>query len=334
MHLKNRTLLLIAISLLVLLTLPATFSDALRGKVISTFSPLWTSILDIKQFFQSPFGASSYTQGADNVRTKEQEIKRLLLENQLLGNEIAYLRELVEEEQEISRQLVDDSLAKAVNIADLTQHQQEALDRFQLQLIHIPARVIFRPINAWNSSLWIDKGEVDNQLLKRIVIAKNSPVVIGLSVVGVVDYVGEKQSRVRLITDSNLNLSVRSKRGKWLLAKGELSGRAEPYARTHSTFLKGIGFNYDFADREGPARDLRTGAPVEKNEAFTTMALVQVNDLLVTTGMDGVFPPNLEVGVVKKIVPLKEGDYAYDLEAESQLEDLNSLMLVFVLPPI
>jgi len=334
MKLKNRTLALIAISLITLLTLPTTFVDGLRGATVSTFSPLWQGLLDLKIFAQNPLESTSQVAGSDDVQTKDQEIKRLLLENQLLGNELAYLKDLVEMEHDMGLQLLDEAVARSTSKPALNKHQQEVIAQFNLQLIHIPARVIFRPINAWNSSLWVDKGQQDNLLLKRTVIAKNSPVVIGTSVVGVVDFVGERQSRVRLITDSNLNLSVRIKRGKWLLAKGELIGKSESISRSHRTLLKGVGFNYDFADKEGPARDLRTGKLLEKNSSIPEMPLVQVNDDLVTTGMDGVFPRNLTVGRVHKIAPLKEGDYAYDLEAESHLKDLNALMLVFILPPI
>lgn len=333
MKLKNRTLALIAVSLITFLTLPTVFVDGLRGTAVSTLSPIWQTLLDLKLFVQSPFGSDTHA-SFDDVQTKDQEIKRLLLENQLLGNEIAYLKEIVEMEHDMGLQLVDEAVAKSTSKTALNKHQKEVLSQFNLQLIHIPARVVFRPVNAWNSSLWIDKGERDNLQLKRTVIAKNSPVVIGTSVVGVVDFVGERQSRVRLITDSNLNLAVRVKRGNWLLAKGELIGKSESISRSHKTTLKGVGFNYDFADKEGPARDLRTGKPIEKNSLFPEMPLVQVNDELVTTGMDGVFPPNLKVGRVHKIAPLKEGDYAYDLEAESLLKDLNALMLVFILPPI
>lgn len=310
-------------------TLPPAFVDSFRGNTVGTLAPFWQSLVSLKLFLQTPFETFN---GIDDVQTKDQEIQRLLLENQLLGNEIAYLKELVEEEFETQAEKVDEAILRSINKSDLDQHHREFLEHFNLRLIHVPARVIYRPINAWNSSLWVDKGEVDNKALGRTVIAKNSPVVIGTSVVGVVDFVGEKQSRIRLITDSGLNLSVRIKRGKWLLAKGELIGESRPLARSHQTLLKGTGFNYDFADDEGPARDLRTGETLNKESP--SIPLVQVNDLLVTTGLDGVFPPNLQLGIVKKIFPLKEGDYAYDLEAESTSGDLNALMLVFILPPI
>lgn len=325
---------LFSISLITLLSFSPTFSDTLRGGTVRAFSPYWKELLNIRYFLASPFQALFSTDPQEEVVTKDQEIQRLLLENQLLGNEIAYLKEVVEHEHQIVEEMLSEPLTRQTSKEMVSRHQQEALSLFELKLIHLPARVIFRPLNSWNSSLWVDKGEEDNLLLGRDVIQKNSPVVVGTSIVGVVDYVGKKESRVRLITDSGLNPSVRVKRGGWLLAKGELKGEAEPQARSHRSTLLGVGFNYDFADAEGPARDLRSGEPLEKHSKYPTMPLLQVNDLLVTTGMDGVFPPGLEAGVVKKIQTLKEGDFAWDLEAESTAGDLNKLMIVFILPSI
>ncbi|QLH37587.1 MAG: hypothetical protein HWD61_09565 [Parachlamydiaceae bacterium] len=77
----------------------------------------------------------------------------------------------------------------------------------------MPARIIFRSPNTWNSSFWINVGKEANRDLSQPILAKNSPVLVGDSVVGVVDYVGSYQSRVRLITDSGLVPSVRVARG-------------------------------------------------------------------------------------------------------------------------
>ena len=86
----------------------------------------------------------------------------------------------------------------------------------------------FRSSAAWDHFLWINIGETTNERLGKKAIMKNSPVVVGKSVVGVIDYVGRRQSRVRLITDSGLPLSVRVNRAKgqtvYQLAKGELQG--------------------------------------------------------------------------------------------------------------
>ncbi|NBU62870.1 MAG: rod shape-determining protein MreC, partial [Chlamydiae bacterium] len=85
--------------------------------------------------------------------------------------------------------------------------------------------------------------------------------------------------------------------------------------------LSGYGFNYDFADSEGGPFDLRTEH------------LIRVGDLLVTTGLDGIFPRGLHVGVVTKIDPLKEGGYAYGLSATPSVHELQYLDNVQILPP-
>ena len=59
-----------------------------------------------------------------------------------------------------------------------------------------------------------------------------------------------------------------------------------------------------------------------------------MNDVLVKTGMDGVFPPGFQVATVTRIELLKEGDYFYELEARPIAGPLEELSLVFVLPPM
>ncbi|MFZ4674064.1 MAG: rod shape-determining protein MreC [Chlamydiia bacterium] len=87
-------------------------------------------------------------------------------------------------------------------------------------------------------------------------------------------------------------------------------------------YLVWVWIQLRFADEEGGPFDLRT------------QHLIQVGDLLVTTGFDGVFPKGLQVGVVKKIDPLKEGGYAYALEASPVVHELLYLDHVQILPPI
>ena len=77
----------------------------------------------------------------------------------------------------------------------------------------LPARVIYRPPVSWNSCLWINVGHESNHRTNCEVICKGSPVVAGHSLIGVVDYVGKHQSRVRLISDAGVNPSVRALRG-------------------------------------------------------------------------------------------------------------------------
>ena len=119
-----------------------------------------------------------------------------------------------------------------------------------------------------------------------------------------------------------------------VLAKGELSGSSKPLWRTQRHQLKGTGFNYDFADGEGAARDLRTGNLSSLDPVESSVPIVKAGDLLVTTGMDGVFPAGLMVAEVTKVHPLKEGDYFYELEALPIAGNFDDLSLVFVIPPV
>jgi rod shape-determining protein MreC len=251
-----------------------------------------------------------------------------------------------------------------------------------LEKISIPAQVIYRDPGSWSSSLWINAGEETNRVLKQNVIQKNSPVILGRALIGAIDYVGKKQSRMRLITDFALKPSVRAIRGleqnlpllgnietilrylnlkkdlpltdqertslfsllrqlkdmlqdekeEWHLAKGILQGSGTPLWRRMSHTLKGIGFNYDFADVEGPARELSTGKPISGDGI--AIPILKLNDLLVTTGLDGVFPAGLRVAYVTKIFPLKEGSYTYEIEATSVVGNLDCLQTVFVIPPV
>lgn len=180
----------------------------------------------------------------------------------------------------------------------------------------LSAQVIVRSHAAWQSFLWLNIGAQGAPFP-----LKNAPVLDGDTLVGVIEEVGAKESRVRLISDPRLNPSVRIVRDKQYLAKGELNGAIKPLFQYPGTLLKGTGFNYDFPDEEGPAQDLR--API-----------IQKGDLLVTTGFDGVFPKGLKVARITRVLPLKEGDYYYDIEAESLSGNLNNLERLYILPPI
>lgn len=190
----------------------------------------------------------------------------------------------------------------------------------------LQTEVIYRSSVNWTESLWINKGSSEIKVL--------SPVLSGDALIGIVDYVGKNQSRVRLLTDPKVNPSVRAEReigGRtYLLAKGEIEGTVDKNQRSSGTIYKGSGFNYDFPDSEGPARDLRTGSAENGSE----IPIVKADDFLVTTGLDGLFPKGLKVAKVVKVKPLKEGDYYYDLEAKSLAGNLNDLRWVSVIDPV
>lgn len=298
--------LILLASLLILMSISPKYRDVFRGVAAAALSPSWEVLhgfrISMANFFPIAFHQ-------DTPPKSDEALLKIELENQLLKTIVRQLGDL----------LGDDLVASYEDGSEV-----------------IAAKVIFRSPSTWNSSLWINVGHSANKEKGKIIVAKNSPVVVGKSVVGVIDYLGENQSRVRLITDAGLTPSIRvlreDSKGAMLLAKGELQGSSMPLWRTESKILKGTGFNYDFADQEGPGRDLRTGKPLDQSKT-PAIPIIKTGDLLVTTGMDGVFPAGLEVAVVTKIFPLREGDYYYELEAIPSAESLEDLTFVFILPP-
>lgn len=311
-HSKSALFLFAAV--LLLMSMPRHIMEKSRDVTISFLAPGWNILTYYKNsaasLMETVFTSKIFLENSMHLTLREQ-IEQLQLQNELLRLELRRVRGF--------------------------QHQEAAFNQLST-MESIPARVIFRSPQSWHSSLWINVGSSSNEGNDKPIVAKNSPVLIGDCVVGVLDYVGKNQSRVRLITDSSLVLSVRVLReegnGKWFLAKGELHGGSAPLWRGYKEKLKGIGFNYDFSDEKGPARDLRTGAPLKKDSRFPPMLLISVKDLLVTTGMDGVFPEGLKVAEVTRINSLKEGDYYYELEAKSLAGNLEDISLVFIISPL
>jgi cell shape-determining protein MreC len=118
------------------------------------------------------------------------------------------------------------------------------------------------------------------------------------------------------------------------LAKGLLQGGGAPLWRARGSSLLGIGFNYDFADAEGPARDLRSGKAKDSLNSLESLAILREGDLLITSGLDGIFPAGLPVAIVRRVENLREGACSYDIKAEAVAGSLNNLSAVVVLPPL
>jgi len=312
----------------------------------------------IRSIAVAPFGRPSVENGSA-------ERARLQLENQHLRTQMDHAYEWVLFGQRLGEQF--ESL-KGEPSQKRAGHLRELLLG---QLSSLPAQVIYRDPSSWSSSLWVNVGEENNRILGHTLIAKNSPVLAeDGALVGVVDYVGKKQARIRLITDSGLSPAVQICRGaaqnrelahqlqallhqlknrddlfstevekeaffaqlhhlqersgvKWedgYLAKGEVHGSSAPFWRSRGPLLKGIGFHFDYPDKRGTLPDSRGELP-----------LLKEGDLLVTSGLDGVFPRGLRVGTVTWVEALKEGSYAYEIEVRPSVNHLNDLHTVFIL---
>jgi rod shape-determining protein MreC len=333
---NQRIFFILPLLLLLCLSLPQHVTDRIRSKIVATFPA--------------------------TTQNDVQELSTLRLENYQLRTQLDLVYEWLGSEKRIREQA---DLYRQINVSNdfLARRSDEMKRLLQKQTMAAFARVVHRDPSSWSSTCWIDVGEENNLSLGQKIIAKNSPVVFGSALVGVVEYVGKKQSRVRFITDSGLKTAVRAIRGsvldreiassahslldkmkkhphpdpqaidllshlalpvRWedtFLAKGELCGSSATYFRSLSSTLKGMGFNCDFKDPESPSRYLRSD-------------ILKPGDLLITSGLDGVFPPGLKVAIVTKIEPLQAGAFSYDLEATPLAQDLADLTSVYVLPPV
>src|ERR1700722_2860336 len=356
-------------------------SEKVRSFVVCSLAPYWKGFHFLK--------GKAWVATLPSAAQSSDAIDRLSQENQLLRSQIENVREWLLYEDRIQEQVARYKLLSQSHGNDpfwkefFTRRSRELARSLELQSTALPAKVIFREPASWSSTLWINLGEKDNQRLGKKIIDKNSPVLLGTTIVGVVEYVGDNQSRGRLITDARLCPSVRAIRGneqkryvlehlealnfaletrddlfsskdEWqlcaqqlltlkkslqqqsgdfYLAKGEIHGTSYPLWRSRSQVLKGRGFNYDFSDAEGPARDLRSSEPYTTVKKCELVPLLKSGDLLVTTGLDGVFPPGFRVGTVSTVQTLKEGASSYEIEAVSTAGNLDLLTHVFVLPP-
>ncbi|MBM3184392.1 MAG: hypothetical protein FJZ64_03710, partial [Chlamydiae bacterium] len=298
----------------------------IRSAFVGAFTPAWRGAEAVKEYLSDrPIGKSETSENS-------LDLLQLQLENRALKQEVEKLQALL--------------------FQQLHPHHQKA----------VIAPVIYRDPNSWSSSLWIGIGEEEN-------ILQNSPVVIGDALIGVVEYVGKHQSRIRLITDANLSPAVRvvrsespreaamlidmlchklhgendlvrslqtckekmnSKKELIYLAKGEVHGNGTPFWKMKKLLLKGSGFNYDTADDYGASRELSTGHLF--SGGGEAISLIREGDHLITSGLDGIFPFGLSVGIVTKVFPLQEGSSSYEIEAIPTAFSLNDLKFVFVLP--
>jgi rod shape-determining protein MreC len=358
----------------VLFSFSSEKSLALRQAVINTLSCFWDRVY-VLTYSRQP-------------STMQKELERLQQDNYVLRMQIDHVRQWllsedrIHEQIELLNSITNQSITKESEKQFLHRRCQQIIRVLQLESRAVPAKVIFREPGTWSNYIWVNVGEEDNQRLQETIIAKNSPVMVANSVVGVIDLVCKTKSRVRLITDNRLTISVRAVRGKEqdyflldqlnallfslekkqsvysqevqeaisvlvrlkkqliprqqtsYLAKGELHGTGRPLWRSCGSSLKGKGFNYDFADEEGPGRDLRSGIVYEKDSKLPSVTLLQVGDLLVTTGLDGVFPAGLHVAVISKVHTLQEGECSYNLEATAAAGNLDEFSCVCVLPAL
>jgi cell shape-determining protein MreC len=346
---KAASYFLLALLLFFLLNLPDSQVNRFRSRVL---------------FAEGRFSNKRLLEG-------EGELLALKIENKKIKDDLEEVRSWIESQDRIDTHVkrIEGLLQNKSYSAFYQRRIRDLIRLLEKQVYSVEAKVIFRDPSFWGSGFWIDKGEKDNRELDAKIISKNSPVLFGDSLIGIVEIVEEKRAYVRLLTDSLLTPAVRAIRGEegnlsliekmnsfedelqsledlipssffdelhrikkilnedketLYLAKGELRGASYTLWRNRSPVLKGIGFNYEFSDEEGEAHTIHDKLK---------HPLLKVGDLLITSGLDGVFPPGLPVAIVSKIFSLKEGDFAYEIEATLTAGNLDLITHVQIYPP-
>lgn len=366
-RISYRSYFALGVSLVLALCLPEQTCQHLRASSVALSSPIWKSCgLCREVLFAGPCGQ----------KHSDGEYERLQIENDRLRCQIDRICQWLEQQEHLDSLgmiQVDQGASK------LTQSLKSTIDATKQFAL---GRVVFREPASWSQFIWIDVGEETNRVLGVKVVCKNSPVVVGSALIGVVETVGKYRSCVRLITDGTLCPSVRAVRGglqgqvlldhlngimrqlplqKHLLsdeydkisemfamiksrigtageisyaAKGFLQGCSAPLWRCRNQKLNGYGFQWDFPDTEGPAREISSGKTLDLHADLDSIELLRVGDVLVTTGFDGVFPPHLKVATVSRVCPLIRGEPTYSIEAQMIATNLHDLEFIQVLPPV
>ncbi|MGR3912477.1 MAG: rod shape-determining protein MreC [Candidatus Rhabdochlamydia sp.] len=358
--------------LLTSLSLPENTTSSMRCAAVGVTSGVWRYASQMKKVL-----GTLPSQRLSNTESAIKELEMVRLENYQLKAKLEFLQSEIKL-HELKEEQLAELKNRPVTSDYLKRRKEELFQQLELYSHAITARIIYRESSAWKSSLWINVGEATNRILQTPLVTRNSPVVVGTTVVGIIDHVGETRSRVRLVTDPGVTASIRVIRGSAqkkialqevrqslmnlashekedtaskiyqfaeqflssfshadytaYLAKGELKGSHSPHMKTRGSVLKGIGFNYDFPDEEGPSRDLRTGKALSHDEKG--ISLITEGDVIITTGLDSLFPAGLKVGAVRKVYPLQEGKCFYEAEIESFIHDFDELSFVTVLPAL
>jgi rod shape-determining protein MreC len=167
----------------------------------------------------------------------------------------------------------------------------------QTNIKSLPARVIARDPSVWFNTITINCGSSSG-------VEMNMPVVTAGGIVGRIITVGPWSSQVMLITDEKAGAGAVVGQLGQSGALGSVRGRAD----------LGVGLI-----------EMRYVSGLEK---------VEVNDYVMTTGQDGIYPPGLNVG---RVIDVKNGTatqaHQILIQPGAQLDHLEEVAVLLYHPP-
>lgn len=197
-RISYRSYVVLGVFLILALCLPKQACQYLRASSIALSSPIWKSCgLCREILFAGPCGQ----------KHSEGDYECLQIENDRLRCQIDRICQWLEQQEHLDALGMIQADQGASKLTQSLKGAIDATSQFAL------GRVVFREPASWSQFIWIDVGERANRALGVKVVCKNSPVVVGSALIGVVETVGKHRSCVRLITDGTLCPSVRAVRG-------------------------------------------------------------------------------------------------------------------------
>jgi rod shape-determining protein MreC len=167
----------------------------------------------------------------------------------------------------------------------------------QTNIKSVPARVIARDPSVWFNTITINRGSSSG-------VEMNMPVVTAGGIVGRIITVGPWSSQVMLITDEKAGAGAVVGQLGQSGALGSVRGRAD----------MGVGLI-----------EMRYVSGLEK---------VEVNDYVMTTGQDGIYPAGLNVG---RVIDVKNGTatqaHQILIQPGAQLDHLEEVAILLYHPP-
>ena len=167
----------------------------------------------------------------------------------------------------------------------------------QLNINNVPARVIARDPSVWFNTITINRGSSSG-------IEVNMPVVTAGGIVGRIVTVGPWASQVMLITDEKAGAGAVVGQLGQSGALGSVRGRPD----------LGVGLI-----------EMKYVSGLEK---------VEVNDYVMTTGQDGIYPQGLNIG---RVVEVKNGTattaHQIIIQPGAQLDHLEEVAVLLYHPP-
>jgi rod shape-determining protein MreC len=209
-------------------------------------------------------------------------------------------RSTAKENEQLKERLaqVETELHTARTAATENERLKALLDlRDQSNIKSVPARVIARDPSVWFNTISINRGTSSG-------VEVNMPVVTAGGIVGRIITAGPWSSQVMLITDEKAGAGAVVGQLGQSGALGSVRGRSD----------LGVGLI-----------EMRYVSGLEK---------VEVNDYVMTTGQDGIYPPGLNVG---RVVEVKNGTatqaHQILIQPGAQIDHLEEVAVLLYHPP-